>query len=298
MNFFVRDKEPLNRLIDNLIREINKYGKFNAQRFEERKKSFLMKHCLITISNKTVCRGRPSKPVNELKASSIAFKAKLLRQSNSEKVIFEAFLQTCEIKKRGGRKIISMSLHDHQHDDEPEKNLSSLNSPIECLRMITKMGLSKSSYQKLRNNDLKKRPKGVVPQLCSYKKVADEKKKCCVPIFATDSKVFVNQADFIKLTLKRLLMAKQLSVTSRSNVEFTIKIGADSAQSNTTYRHIFKDPDASDEHISVLAFVPLELAIDNIVCWKNSEPSSSDGLRYLKQFQNIKQNNYSISILE
>ena len=41
--------------------------------------------------NKIVCRGKPSKPVNELKASSIAFKTKLLRQSNLEKVIFEIF---------------------------------------------------------------------------------------------------------------------------------------------------------------------------------------------------------------
>ena len=157
----------------------------------------------------------------------------------------------------------------------------SYNTPEECLKLYTEMNLTRSTYQTLRNNAVRK---GLKRLYCSYKKIQAEKWKCIpISLNCMDYYFEVDGYDLAKQTVARLMKySKKHDSNFRNSIinvqinelDLECKFGLDGAQSGTNYSHHFEEVGRSDSNFVLVTMVPLRLKINGSIIWTNNKPNS------------------------
>ena len=144
--------------------------------------------------------GRPSNPDSNSRRT-IQRKGQKVLEAFTPTGIKAAALNEFELENPGIKKKIKFELSNP--NIEKEMSIDPENTPLEALKLITSLNLTRDQYQALRNNAKKKGLKKLYP---SYRKVLNEKKNCLPNSFQTNlCETNVDPHEAVNLTLERIL---------------------------------------------------------------------------------------------
>lgn len=227
------------------------------------------------------CRGRPrSESFQESSEKTKRRKTEELVNKTPQRLVFAA----SRVLKMKGQTQLAKSLAqvDIENPSTSSCDTECSFSPNEALSLMLDCGLSKRSFQNLRNRTLEKKSK-IFP---SYNNVRVAKEDCLPSPpkewLVTDDSAEVTLQDLLDHTTRRIF--ELVGVSPEIN-EFRLicKVGFDGTTGLSIYKQIRSDNQernvVSESCLFVTCMVPLQLrgkteANEEIIVWKNNKPSS------------------------